>query len=59
MHGQLSRKIPEKSTRKHRYLFSRGDIKFQVEALLSTAQEQALRTNYIMHHIYKTIDSPL
>ena len=29
------------------------------EALLCAAQEQAIRTNYIIHHIDKSNDNPL
>ena len=38
--------------------YSRGDVKVETGALLCAAQEQALRTNYIKHHIDKSIDSP-
>ena len=36
----------------------RGGLKVGTEALLCAAQEQAIRTNYIKHHIHKTSDSP-
>ena len=36
-----------------------GDLKGCTESLIFSAQEQALRTNYIKFHIDKTIDSPL
>ena len=35
-----------------------GDLKGCTESLIFSAQEQALRTNYIKFHIDKTIDSP-
>ena len=60
MHGQFSKEIPEKVDKeKSWYWISRGDVKVETEALLCAAQEQALRTNYIKHHIEKSIDSPL
>ena len=37
----------------------KGDLKGCTEALICSAQEQALRTNYITFHIDKTIDSLL
>ena len=37
----------------------KGDLKGCTEALICSAQAQALRTNYIKFHIDKTIDSPL
>ena len=52
--------IPEKVDKeKSWYWLSRCDVKVETEALLCAAQEQALRTNYIKHHIDKSIDSPL
>ena len=36
-----------------------GDLKGCTESLIFSAQEHALRTNYIKFHIDKTIDSPL
>ena len=38
---------------------SRGDLKFWTEALLCAAQEQAIRTNYMKYHIYKTSEISL
>ena len=37
----------------------KGDLKGCTEALICSAQEQALRTNYTKFHIDKTADSPL
>ena len=34
-------------------------MKIGTEALLCAAQEQAIRTNYVKHHIGKTSESPL
>ena len=60
MHGQFCREIPEKSTRKNLGIgYPDVMLKVETEALLCAAQEQALRTNYIKHHIDKSIDSPL
>ena len=60
MHGKFCREIPEKVDKeKSWYWLSRCDVKVETEALLCAAQEQALRTNYIKHHIDKSIDSPL
>ena len=36
-----------------------GGLKGCTEALICSAQEQAVRTNYVKFHIDKTIDSPL
>ena len=36
-----------------------SDLKVQTEALICAAQEQALRTNYMKHHIDQTAASPL
>ena len=60
MHGKFSREMPEKVDKeKSWYWLSRGDVKVETEALLCAAQEQAIRTNYIKHHIDKSIDSPI
>ena len=60
MHGPFSREIPEKVDKeKSWYWLARGDVYVEIEALLCAAQEQALRTNYIKHHIDKSIDNPM
>ena len=38
---------------------SKSNLKIRTEALLCAAQEQAIRTNYIKHHIDKTSESTL
>ena len=38
---------------------SKGDLKCTTEALICSAQEQSLRTNYLKFHIDKTAESPL
>ena len=59
MHGQFSKEIPENVDKERSwYWLSRGDVKVETEALLCAAQEQKLITNYIKHHIDKSIDSP-
>ena len=60
MHGQFNKEISDSIDKeKSWYWLSRSDVKVETEALLCTAQEQALRTNYIKHNIDKSIDSPL
>ena len=34
------------------------DLKIPNEALISSVQEQAIRTNYVKYHINKSVDSP-
>ena len=57
---QFVREIPEKigMDRTWQWL-SKKDLKMGTEALLCAAQEKAIRTNYIKHHIDKTSESPL
>ena len=60
MHGQLIRETTEKVDKENTWqCLSRGDLKFGTEALLCAAQEQTIRTNYIMNHTDKTSESPL
>ena len=40
-------------------MFSKSDLKIGTEPLLFVAQEQAIRTNYLKHHIDKTSKNPL
>ena len=58
MHGQFVREMPEKVDRTWQWL-SKSDLKIVIEALLCAAQEQAIRTNFVKHHIDKTSESPL
>ena len=37
----------------------KNDLKFIAEALLYTAQEQGIRTNYVEHHIGKASEGPV
>ena len=59
MHGQFFRDTDGKVDRKKSWLWLKnGDLKKGTEALLMAAQEQAIRTNYVKHHIDKSRDSP-
>lgn len=58
MHGQLIRTIPEKVDKSKTWNWLvRSDLKVEAEALLCAAQEQAIRTNYVPHHVDKSIGS--
>ena len=55
MHGQFVREIPEKvDNDKSWQWLSKSDFNIGKDALLSGAQEQLIRTNYVKHHIDKT-----
>ena len=59
MHGQFIRETTEKVDKEKTWQWlSRGDLKVGTKALLCTAQEQAIRTNYMKYHIDKTSESP-
>ena len=60
MYGQFIREMPEKvdNDKTWNWLL-RSDLTVETEALLCAAQEQAIRTNYVKHHIDKSIDNPL
>ena len=52
--------MPENVDKKKTWQWlSKRDLKIGTEALLCVAQEQAIRTNYVKHHIDKTSESPL
>ena len=52
MHKQFIRETTEKVEKEKTWQWlSRGDLKVGKEALLSAAQEQAIRTNYVKYHI--------
>ena len=52
--------MPEKVYREKTWNWlGKGDLKIQTEALLCAAQEQAIRTNYIKHHIDKSSKNPI
>ena len=51
--------MPESTDEKKTWKWLRKvDFKIQTESLLCALQEQALRTNYIKHHIDKSAESP-
>ena len=60
MQGKFVREMPEKVDKDRicQWL-SKSDLKIGTEASLCAAQEQAIRTNYVKHHIDKTCESPL
>ena len=59
MRGQFIREMPEKvdKNRTWNWLVI-SDLKVEKEAVLCTVQEQAIRINYVKHHIDKSIDNP-
>ena len=59
MHGQFVRELQGVDWDKTWQWLLKGDLKGCTEALICSAQEQALRTNYTKFHIDKTADSPL
>ena len=60
IYGQLIREMPESTDAKETWEWLRSaGLKMETETLLCAAQEQALRTKYIKHHIDKSIESPL
>ena len=60
MYGQFVREMPENVDKGKTWQWlSKSDLKVQTVALLCAAQEQAIRTNYVKHHIDKSVDSPL
>ena len=60
MYGQFTKEIPQKVDKDETWLWlSKSDLKIGKEALLSAAQEKAIRTNYVKHYVNKTSGSPL
>ena len=60
MGGQFVREMPEKVDNDETWqCLSKSDLKIGTEALLFAAQEQAIRRNYVKHHVDKTSKSPL
>ena len=58
IHGQFVSEIPQKADRDKTWQsLYQSDLKIGTEALCA-AQEQAIRTTYIKHHIHKTSESP-
>ena len=59
MYGQFNRDMPEGTEKEKSWLWLRNcDLKIPSEALICSAQEQAIRTNYVKYHIDKSVDSP-
>ena len=58
MHGQYLREMEGKDKANTWRWLQKSDLKGPTEALIFSAQEQALRTNYTKFKIDKTIDSP-
>ena len=59
MHGQYLREVNDNDHNSTWRWLQKSDLKGCTEALIFSAQEQALRTNYIMFNIDKTSASPL
>ena len=61
MYGQFVREMPETADEKETwYWLIKEYLKVETEAMLSAAQEQAIRTNYVKHKIEdKTAQSAL
>ena len=59
MHGQYLREVNDKNQNSTWRWLQKSDLKGCTEALICSAQEQALRTNYIKFHIDRTSASPL
>ena len=59
MYGQYVRQIEDKDKSNTWKWLRKSNLKGCTEALICSAQEQALRTNYVKFHIDKTGESPL
>ena len=59
MHGQYVREKEGIDWDRTWQWIAKGDLKGCTEALICSAQEQALRTNYTRFHIDRTAESPL
>eukprot|EP00795_Rhopilema_esculentum_P004179 gene4179-20365_t len=56
MYSQFVREMPENVDKKKTWqCLSKSDLQVQTKALLCAAQEQAIRTNYVKHHIDKSV----
>ena len=59
MYGQFIRDMPEGTDKEKSWLWLRKcDLKIPSEALICSAQEQIIITNYVKYHIDKSVDSP-
>ena len=59
LHGQFLRENNNVDWESSWQWLKKGNLKAPTEALICSAQEQSLRTNYIKHHIDKTCASPI
>ena len=62
MNGKLVREMPEKVGKDKTWQWqslSKSDLRIGTGGLFCAAQEQAIRTNYVKHHIDKTSESSL
>ena len=59
MHGQCLREVNDKDQNSTWRWVQKIDLKGCTEALICSAQDQAVRTNYIKFHIDRTSASPL
>ena len=59
MYGQYVRQIEDKDKSNTWKWLRKSNLKGCTEALICSAQEQTLRTNYVKFHIGKTGESPL
>ena len=60
MHGQYAREMDESVDKDKTWgWLKNGGLKGCTESLICAAQDQALRTNYVKHHIDNTAESPL
>ena len=59
MHGQCTRDMEDKDKNKTWRLMRKSDLKGCTKALICSAQEQSVQTNYIKYNIDKTGKSPL
>ena len=59
MQGQFLKEVKGNDLVNSWKWLSRGDLKGPTEALICSAQEQPLRTNYVKFKIDQTIESPL
>ena len=58
MYGQFTRDVPEGTDRGRSWLWlKKCDLKIPSETLICSAQEQAIKTNYVKYHINKSVDS--
>ena len=58
MYRQFIGDMPEGTDKERSWLWLRKyDLKIPSEALICSAQEQAIRTNYVKYHIDKSVDS--